>query len=138
LAGLIALLWPAAEKSLALHLASLADGNVSLRQIRSSRDLEIGKLLEKLDRLDPLRLELLDPAPLRRLLSAGQDRHLRIAVRFQFLLDLVAVQHSQGSVLPVSSGPGIQLRSLFKKIHYKTMMVERHPCEEVVWEFKGY
>jgi hypothetical protein len=92
------------------------------------------KVLSRLDEKSHGRLELLNTESLAKIFRSRDQLHLRVASRFQPLLDLVCIQRSQGSQLKVVNGDPIKLASLFKTIHYQVANVSLNPSEEAEYQ----
>ncbi|QKX54988.1 uncharacterized protein TRUGW13939_02078 [Talaromyces rugulosus] len=133
LVGLVGLLWPAARED--LYASAETDSRLKkvLQDIEKSRNDPM-KVLSKLDLRDPARLELMNTESLAKIFAHREKLHLRVAARFQPLLDLVCVQRSQGSQLNIKSGAPIKLGTLFKKIHYHTAKAQFDPGEELEYQ----
>jgi hypothetical protein len=83
---------------------------------------------------DSRRLVLLDPRRLKVVLSSG-DIHLKVSTYVKAIMDMVFIQRSANSVLPMAEGNPISLRSLFKRVTKKTAIALRTPLEEVEYQY---
>jgi hypothetical protein len=84
-----------------------------------------------LPKADPRRLATLNPSHLRRILSSKENIHLQISENVGAILDIISIQRSSASSLPVSQGEPISLRRIFKKINRKTAFIKRKKDEEI-------
>jgi hypothetical protein len=90
--------------------------------------------LRALPVLDPRRLAALDPRLLKRALSNKKGVHLNVANIYDFVQDVLIIQRSQASVLPVENGEPITLKHLFKRLTRRTAVIERYPVEEIEYQ----
>jgi hypothetical protein len=91
--------------------------------------------LLKLPEDDPERINIIKPTISTRVLDLEGARHIRVAKYFGLVLDMIAVQRSQASVLPVANGQrGIELRGLFQKMRYQTASFGFTPEERTEYE----
>ncbi|PGH03058.1 hypothetical protein AJ80_08753 [Polytolypa hystricis UAMH7299] len=89
----------------------------------------------KLPALDHRILAALNPCHLRHAVQSFKGIHLRVSTRFKPVMDLVMIQRSLASILPVTTGQPMSLRGLFPKIIRKTATIERLPNEEVEYQY---
>jgi hypothetical protein len=134
LVGLVGLLWPEAHKTLLTHLGAHPEDVEVHKKIRDVGTEDIEAILPDLDLLSPIRTELMNAESLQRMFKRESHLHLLVAARLRHMLDVISIQRSQGSTLPNVSGEPISLKSLLKKITYKTATVSLPPIEELEYQ----
>ncbi|KAL3495252.1 hypothetical protein BJX62DRAFT_7475 [Aspergillus germanicus] len=104
-------------------------------KIRDTGTENIATVLPDLNTSSPIHIKLLNAQTLKRMFRHRESSlHLRVAARFQDILDVISIQRSQGSILPNMSGEPISLKSLFKKVTYKTATVSLPPIKELEYQ----
>ncbi|KAJ5574154.1 SNF2-like protein [Penicillium hispanicum] len=105
----------------------------NLKHVFLNEPLRVSELMQPLAPFGTTRLSLLHPPALRRILAAKGDTHREVAVYFRAVLDMVAVQRSQASQLPMTYDDNdkrrLLLQDLCHKVIYKTATVA-HTSEE--------
>ncbi|KAL3464256.1 hypothetical protein BJX64DRAFT_286678 [Aspergillus heterothallicus] len=134
LVGLVGLLWPAARKILRSYLDGHPEGAEMHEKIQNMSTEGIATVVPGLDPLCPVRIEIMNAQTLQRMFKRESSLHLRVAARFQDMLDMISIQRSQGSTLPNESGEPIKLKLLFKPVSYKTATVSLPPTEELEYQ----
>ncbi|KAF4636083.1 hypothetical protein G7Y89_g2010 [Cudoniella acicularis] len=133
LIALLLLLWPMIETELQVRVKldpSISEWFADIYQ----KELDLITELSNLPACDTRRLALLDPRHLRQA-AASSEVHIQVAKKFRPILDLVLIQRSTSSVLPMEIGDPVSLRPLFRKMTTKTAIVKRLPAEEPEYQY---
>lgn len=101
------------------------------RNIKTANFKNVKAGLSRLDQYSPLRAVILDPQMIRKAVKAKKaERHTAVAECFSLILDLIAIQRSQGSSLFTSDGQPVLLRHKFKNVICRTISLEMHLTEK--------
>jgi hypothetical protein len=115
------------------HCAQNPEDSDWLSRATTDRD-EFLDQVEALPPLDIRRLSLLNPALMRDILRSRRV-HVDVSTGLKVLLDCTMIQRSLASTLPVSDGEPISLRPLFKRVTWKTTIIQRYPEEELEYQY---
>lgn len=77
---------------------------------------------------------LLNANTLNAILHSGEKLAHELANYFGLVLDLVAIQRSQGSSIRLSDGTSLPLKDMFKPIHFRTASVELSVEERMLYQ----
>ena len=122
------------ELELQTHCLSHPEASKWFKDVHGNNNNLI-ELIADIPIADHRRLAALNPALLRRVVNAQHGVHLSLANTLKPIQDMVLIQRSQASILPVSKGDPVSLRGLFKKMTKKTAIVKRTPSEEIEYQF---
>ncbi|OBT86897.1 hypothetical protein VE02_03857 [Pseudogymnoascus sp. 03VT05] len=133
LIALYSMLWPAAKNELAARC--LLDHTMLAWQDAAEATGNIPKATTALHTTDPRRLSIINPEILKRLLKSQRSGlHVRVAGTLDTILNIAMIQRSRATVLPMSVGEPLEMRSLFKRMIVKTAVIERDPSEEIEYQ----
>ncbi|KGO49252.1 SNF2-like protein [Penicillium expansum] len=117
LVGLVELLGAKARKE--LTPASKAE----VKKLHLGQLAQIKSRYAQLDQYSSSRLAILDPRILRRVVRTRRsERHAAVSEYFNLVLNMIAIQRSQASELPLSDGTSVTIRDNFKKTSCKTVL----------------
>jgi hypothetical protein len=122
------------ELELQAHCLSHPEASKWFKEVHRNNDSLID-IIADIPVTDHRRLAALNPTLLRRVVKAQHGVHLSLANTPKPIQDMILIQRSQASILPVSEGDPVSLRGLFKKTTKKTAIVERTPSEEIEYQF---
>lgn len=135
LVGLVNLLWDAAKHILDCAVESDQAAKATFEELRQEGNgTNQPNFLAKLERLDPVRILAMNPKPLAAIFRDTGSLHLKVTSSFTILLDVICIQRSRASNLPMATGDTIALRPLFKRISYRTASVALKAQEQMEYQ----
>lgn len=134
LLGLLHLIFNMAEKEFRSHLSSDDSASQAYRVMKNA-----GNILERIDklpRLDPLRLVGLDPNLILPVLTGDKNSiHLEIVAKLKPVLEMSMIRRSPSSSLPNEDGSTTELRPLFKETIRQTARIARRGADAVEYQY---
>jgi hypothetical protein len=133
LTALYLFLWTMIEAEWKVFCLANPEGSKWIQDI-ISWDADVFEEITKLPITDKRRLYAFSPFMLSHAINSVSDVHLKVATVVKALLDMSLIQRSRSSLLPVSTGTPISMRSKFKPMIRKTAITPRRPEEELEYQ----